>query len=129
DPWLADDLQQDVAAALLAQPAAARLGRAWLATVARNLAGMLARRRARESRRLRELALREPAPPTDELAASAELQQRAVAAVLALPRPQRDTVLLRFMHGLSLQATALEMGVPEETVRTRQRRALARLRA
>src|SRR5262249_43146422 len=41
----------------------------------------------------------------------------------------RDTVLLRFMHGLSPPATAAAMGVPEETVRTRQKRALVMLRA
>src|SRR5262245_56272853 len=121
------DLQQDVALAALSQPEAP-VGRSWLAAVARNLAIGLLRRRSAEQRRLSALAPREPVPSAAELAAAAELQQRAVAAVLALPEVYRDTVLLRFMQGLSLHATALAMGVPEETVRTRQKRALALLR-
>lgn len=129
DADLAAELQQDVALAALSQPAPAELGRSWLAAVAHNLAALLRRRRGRELARLQRLPAPEPAPSPDALAAEAELQQRAVAAMLALPAPYRDTVLLRFMHGLSVQATAAAMRVPEETVRTRQRRALAMLRA
>jgi RNA polymerase sigma-70 factor (ECF subfamily) len=126
---LAADLQQDLAMAALRQPKAAATGRSWLARVARNLATSLRRRRAAERRRIDALPPREPVPSPAELVATAELQQRAVAAVLSLPIEQRDTILLRFLHGLGVAATAAAMGVPEETVRTRQRRALARLRA
>lgn len=123
---LAADLRQDVALAALRQPVT--VGRSWLATVAHNLAVTLRRRRTAERRRAEELPAPEPAPSPAELVATAELQQRAVAAVLALPEAQRDTVLMRFLEGLSVQATAAAMGVPAETVRTRQRRALATLR-
>ena len=129
DPERAADLQQEVTVAALAQPESAAGGRSWLAAVARNIAVSLRRRRAAEHRRLSALPLREPSPSPAELVATAELQQRAVAAVLALPAVYRDTVLLRFLRGLSLAATAQAMGVPEETVRTRQKRALAALRA
>lgn len=129
DPEGAADLQQDVSVAALAQPESAAGGRSWLAAVARNIAVSLRRRRAAEHRRLSALPAREPVPSPAELVATAELQQRAVAAVLALPAVYRDTVLLRFLRGLSLAATAEAMGVPEETVRTRQKRALAALRA
>ncbi|HEX6811403.1 MAG TPA: carboxypeptidase regulatory-like domain-containing protein [Planctomycetota bacterium] len=129
DAALADDLQQDVAVAALAQPLAAAAGRSWLAAVAHNLAVSRRRRRALEQRALTRLPVREQVPQPAALAAEAELQQKAVAAVLALPQVYRDTVLLRFMRGLSLQATSQAMGVPEESVRTRQQRALRMLRA
>lgn len=129
DAELAEDLQQEVMLAALAQPANARLGRSWLAAVARNLAAMLRRTKSREAARLRRLQPLAPVPSPDALAEEAELQQRAVAAVLALPQIYRDTVLLRCMRGLPVAAVAAAMGVPEETVRTRQKRALAMLRA
>jgi RNA polymerase sigma-70 factor (ECF subfamily) len=125
---LAEDLQQDVAVAALARPQQAAAGRSWLAAVARNLGVSLRRRRSAEQRRVGALPPREPAPSPAELAAAAELQQKAVAALLTLPLAYRDTLLLRFMQGLSLAETASAMGVPEETVRTRQKRALALLR-
>jgi RNA polymerase sigma-70 factor (ECF subfamily) len=128
DAELAADLQQDVTLLALRQPHAPAGGRSWMATVARNLASSLRRRSALERRTAQARLPREPMPSPDELVAAAELQQRAVAALLALPAAYRDTVLLRFMQGLSLQATAAAMGVPEETVRTRQKRALAMLR-
>lgn len=124
---LAADLEQDVVIAALARPQPAR-ERSWLATVARNLAATLRRRQSAERRRLAVLPPREPVPSAAELAEAAELQQKAVEAVLALPHCYRDTVLLRFLQGLSLRDTAAAMGIPEETVRTRQRRALTMLR-
>ncbi|MCA8944433.1 MAG: carboxypeptidase regulatory-like domain-containing protein, partial [Planctomycetes bacterium] len=52
----------------------------------------------------------------------------AVTAVTRLEEPYRTTILLRFMKGLSIREVAREMNVPVETVRTRQRRGLAKLR-
>ena len=129
DADLAADLQQDLAVAALSQPDAAAGGRSWFTVVARNLAVSLRRQRSAEDRRMQALPQREPPPQPAELVATAELQQRAVAAVLALPAVYRDTVLMRFMQGMTLRAVAEAMGVPEETVRTRQRRALVMLRA
>lgn len=123
----ATDLEQDVVVAALTRPQPAR-ERSWLSAVARNLAATVHRRRSAERRQLSGLPSPEPSPSAAELAATAELQQRAVAAVLALPRAYRDTILLRFFQGLPMQAAAAAMGVPEETARTRQRRALAMLR-
>lgn len=129
DATLAEDLHQDVVVAALMQPVPSSAGRSWFARVARNLAAMLRRSGARERARLQRLPEPEPVPSPAALAAAAEQQQRAVAAVLALPQVYRDTVLLRFLKGQSLQETAQAMGVPEETVRTRQRRALEMLRS
>lgn len=129
DAWDADDLEQATWAAAVARPPAdGSSPRGWLATVMRRLAHNFRRDAAR--RRGRELAapLREPAPSTDELAARADAEQIVIRAVLALEEPYRSVVLLRFFEGLSARAVAARLGVPLDTVRTRLRRALARLR-
>ena len=50
-------------------------------------------------------------------------------ALMELDEPYRETLLLRYMKGLSVPAVARRMSVPVESVRTRQNRALAQLRA
>ncbi|MGE3174465.1 MAG: sigma-70 family RNA polymerase sigma factor [Planctomycetota bacterium] len=127
DPEEAADLQQDVAVAALradGRPA----GRPWLAAVARRLAALRRRRAAREVARLARLVPTAAAASAADVVADAELQRRAVDAVLALPPHYRDTILLRFLRGLSVDATARQLGVGIDTVRVRQKRALARLR-
>ena len=54
----AADLQQDIAVAAL-NSGGRPIGRAWLATVARNLAALVRRRSARETSRLEKLAVPE----------------------------------------------------------------------
>src|SRR5262245_2004586 len=54
--------------------------------------------------------------------------RRVVSSVLALEEPYRDVVLLRFFEDLPPREVARRLGVPTETVRTRTRRALDRLR-
>ncbi len=125
---VADDLTQDVHLAALQANSARATGRPWLAAVAANLGRLLHRRERRERERLLRLASPAAAPSAAELVEQAELQQRAVAAVLALPEPYRDVVLMRFLQGMSLEDTARRLAMPLETVRTRQRRALALLR-
>ena len=49
-------------------------------------------------------------------------------ALRRLPDPLREVVILRYFTGLTLQETAAVMGIPQGTVVTRQRRALALLR-
>jgi RNA polymerase sigma factor (sigma-70 family) len=49
-------------------------------------------------------------------------------AVASLPRVQRDTVVLRYLEGMSRKEIAREMNCSEFTVRTRLTRALAKLR-
>jgi len=129
DEHRAEDVAQATLLAGLERPPRVRSLRAWLGAVARNLA--VSRRRADESRRLREraVAAREPLPPVDELVARLEIQRLLVDAVLSLDEPYRTTVLLRFFHGLTPAEVAARMAVPVETARTRQRRALALLRA
>src|SRR5262245_42373893 len=123
----ADDLVQEVSLAAL-QSGARPIGRPWLAAVAGNLSRLFHRRSQRERQRLLRLATPAVSPSAAELVEQAELQQRAVTAVLELPPLQRDVVLMRFLQGLSLDDTAQRLQLPLETVRTRQRRALAALR-
>lgn len=132
----AADLEQDVALAALAADrrdggagSGDRANRSWFATVACNLAALARRRARRTAQRLQHLHRREQASSPAELVATAEQQQRAVAAVLALPAAYRDTILARFLEGLTVEQAARHLGVPVETVRTRQQRALRQLRA
>ncbi len=123
----APDLAQDLAVAALSR-SPAKLGRSWFRVVGRNLAISSIRGKARERKHQAQLQSPEPVTTPADLAETAELQQRAVAAVLALPPKYRDTVWMRVMQDMPIAAVAHAMGVPEETVRTRQRRALARIR-
>ena len=126
---LADDAVQDAfTVALRSQPRERGRLRAWLGGITRRKALEIRRQEAR--RRAREGLVR---PGTlclepDALAMRADLGRRLISHVLELPEPYRHVLLLRFQSGLSIRAVATTLDIPVETVRTRQRRALARLR-
>jgi Sigma-70, region 4 len=63
-----------------------------------------------------------------ELAAMEETRRRVVAAVLALPEPQRGVILLRHWSGLSCAEIAARRDENESTVRNRLMRAHEKLR-
>lgn len=130
DPAGADDVVQETwVAAIERAPPEARSLRAWLAQVARNAARMAWRTEARRRRRER-LVARAEAVPSPELVRERERAREAVVqAVLRLEDPYRDVVLLRFYEGLAPRDAARRLGLPVETVRTRTRRAIERLRA
>lgn len=128
DPESADDVVQDALVVALTRPP--RLGWnlwAWFSGVVRN--------KAREQRRL---LLRRAAPLGDhdpvgasfqpDLSERMETQRRLFDAVLALPEPYRQVVWLRHFEDLPPRTIAVRLTVPVETVRTRHRRALGRLR-
>jgi RNA polymerase sigma-70 factor (ECF subfamily) len=103
--------------------------RGWLGRAARHLA---ANRRRSEDRRARheELAAApEPSEDPQQKAAEAELLHRLVDAVYALDEPYCGTILARHFEGLSPRALAARLDVPLATVRSREQRALALLRA
>jgi len=62
-----------------------------------------------------------PAGPTN-------ISRELLAAVNALPRPQREVVVMRFGDGLSLQQIADASGIPLGTVKSRLHHALAAMR-
>jgi hypothetical protein len=64
----------------------------------------------------------------DDVVQRVEAHRRVVNAVSDLDEPYRTTVLLRFYEELPPREIARRMAVPVETVRTRLRRALDRLR-
>jgi RNA polymerase sigma factor (sigma-70 family) len=126
----ADDLEQEAwLAAVNAPPPEGGSPRAWLGTVLRRTAAKVRlrdeRREKREQASARDGAMKSPA----ELVAAAEMHERVVRAVLALPEPYRAAVLWRYFEGLSPGEISRRTGTPIETVRSRLRRALMLLRA
>ncbi|MCZ6786926.1 MAG: sigma-70 family RNA polymerase sigma factor [Planctomycetota bacterium] len=130
DEHRAEDVTQEVLLAAIRKPppAGARLG-AWLGVVARNLA--LRERRSTHRRQERELRAARPegGDSVAETVARLETQRLLVDAVLLLDEPYRSTVVQRFLDGRSAEEIARLTGTPVETVRTRIKRALRRLRA
>ncbi|HZO07770.1 MAG TPA: sigma-70 family RNA polymerase sigma factor, partial [Myxococcota bacterium] len=124
----ADDLAQETWLASLQSPAAIESFPAWLAAIARRLAGRSRRAGARRSGREERAARAEAIPSTADILQREEARQRVVAAVLALEEPLRTTLVLRFLEDLPPRAVAARMAVPVETVRTRTRRGLETLR-
>ncbi|MBK6939588.1 MAG: sigma-70 family RNA polymerase sigma factor [Planctomycetes bacterium] len=128
DAHLAEDVAQDAwTASMRGAPQRASLG-AWLAGVTRKLS--LKALRSNERRLRRELGSATPeTPPSTDALVAREAARRAVAdAVLALPDATRTVIVWRFFDGLSPGAIARRLGEPVETVRTRIKRGLDRLR-
>src|SRR5262245_12798966 len=129
DPDRADDLAQRTWLMLLRERVAAVSLRGFVATVMRRLAQRERRGELREASKVAALPRPEAVPSAATIAAREELRARVVKAVLALPQPYREVVLLRFFEHLPPRAIARRLQLPVETVRTRQKRALAQLRS
>ncbi len=126
----AEDLLQEAWLAILAKPP--RHGsnlRGYLARLLQRLSFRKLRETRRRGARERAVTPREALPGGADVVARAEIHRRTVAAVLALEEPYRTTILLRFFDDLTPSEIAEREGVPLETARTRQKRALAMLRA
>ncbi|MEQ8766476.1 MAG: sigma-70 family RNA polymerase sigma factor [Planctomycetota bacterium] len=123
-----DIVQQTWLTALQRPPRKAASLRAWLAQVARHAAFNMQRgERRRQHREVRSAKL-EAGMPTDEIVARLSVHRELVDAVLALEEPYRKTILLRFYEDLTPTQIAERTNVPLETVRSRLRRGLQRLR-
>ncbi len=134
DAHLGDDAAQETwLAALQAAQAPslfASFGRAWLAVVARNAVLQALRGKARRARREQAAAAaRRNGGDAGAPGLEAEVAERLRAAVQGLPPEAREAITLRYFADLLPCAIADRLGVPVETVRTRLKRALARLRA
>ncbi|RMH45059.1 MAG: RNA polymerase sigma factor [Deltaproteobacteria bacterium] len=66
--------------------------------------------------------------PSDRRAASSELRAKLHAAIARLSDEQREVFLMREMLGLPFKEIAAVVGVPENTVKSRMRYALEKLR-
>jgi RNA polymerase sigma-70 factor (ECF subfamily) len=66
--------------------------------------------------------------PTDAAAEAPTLRKRLAAAVDTLPDDQREVFLMRQLGGLSFREIGESLGVPENTIKSRMRYALEKLR-
>lgn len=128
----AEDLAQDAwVAALDARSHGAQVHSwgGWLTGALQRLAVRGRRNAARRRSREQRAAPADALPSTAEIVAREEARRRVVEAVLALDEPARAVILLRYFENLPPREIARRLGLPVETVRTRARRALERLRA
>ncbi|MDF1838443.1 MAG: sigma-70 family RNA polymerase sigma factor, partial [Planctomycetota bacterium] len=129
DPGAAEDLVQDTwLAALRAKPDPARPLRPWLARVMRNGATQRLRRAAGRLAKESEAARPETVPSARELVERAEQQRYLVDAVLAMPEPYREVLLLRYYEGLTPAQIADSLNMLPATVRTHLHRGILKLR-
>ena len=111
------------------------LARPWLYGIATNLVAKHRRREARRLRAVARLAAQRRLPveedPADPVSADVDASgewQRVAAAVMALPPPERDALILHVWESLSYEDVAAALDIPVGTVRSRLHRARARLR-
>lgn len=103
--------------------------RPWLASVMRGLRSNRRRSDRRRSGREERHEASFEAPSTEALVSRAETAEALSAAARDLPEPQRRTVLLHFLEGLSVQEIARREQKPADTIRWRLRKGLELLRA
>jgi RNA polymerase sigma factor (sigma-70 family) len=104
----------------------------WLLGITRNLCLDLLRQRASvhhqeltENTQGKDRLL---LPTVDDIAANRVLQERVQAALVHLPREQRDVVEWIFFQGKTRRTIAEEQNIPFGTINTRARLALKKLR-
>lgn len=136
DEQLAGEITQDVFTYLWELPGRVDLARGSL----RSYLAVVTHRRAvdairRNERRMRIEAAAAPHEyedgPEDEVVAAATVSwqhDRLVHALAELPSEQRRAVELAYYDGLSYKQVARTLGIPEGTVKSRLRLAMARLR-
>lgn len=130
DPSAADDLVQETwLAALRRPPSDPDAARPWLARTLKNL--RISRWRQSHARHAREQERAQPdsVRPDHELLDRVEEATRMLDAVGRLDEPHRLCILRRYYEDWTPRQIAAHEGVSVETVKTRLRRARARLRA
>lgn len=101
--------------------------RSWLFAIAHNVVINARRDASRDDPLTVVIDLTDPGPSLEELAVTEERQRSVRQALVRLPEEQRRVVELR-LAGLTGPEVARALGRSHESVRTTQRRALARLR-
>lgn len=129
DANLADEVVQETwLAAVRSPPGKADNPRSWLSMTLRNVIRMLRRAEHRRRRREQAAAVPEKTPSAAEIAAREEVKKRVAQAVLSLQEPYRSALLLHYFKAMTYREIAKKLNVPLETVRTRIKRGLVRLR-
>ena len=107
-------------------------GLTWILTIARTRALDLARAHGRRASRQEALESAADAAANEasshEACAGRELRERLLRAMALLPANQRAAIETAYFEGLSYTEAASALGLPEGTVKTRIRLALAALR-
>lgn len=125
DVQVAEELAQDALLQLCRKWPSVDRPRAWLVTVATNLANSWLRRRMAE----RRAYLRHGHPPEHSHDPDSAAVMAVREAVAALPARQRTAVILRYFEHLTVAETAEVMGCAEGTVKANTHRGIASLRA
>jgi RNA polymerase sigma-70 factor (ECF subfamily) len=116
------------AAGTFAGSATAGNGVGWLWTIAAHRLVDAFRRRARQNQ-LPAVALTETvAPAAEDEVMAARVGQELEHALLVLPPEARQVLQAMVLDGFSVRETSLLLGVPENTVKSRARRARLALR-
>ncbi len=135
----AEDVVQDACMRALAalETAAIERPRAWVLAIVRNTAfTWLAKNRPKsvlltdDAQLLETAAAGDPgagAPNPEEALIAAADQTAVESAIEALPRPFREVIVMREIHGLSYREIAAAIGAPVGTVMSRLARARALL--
>lgn len=127
--WV-DEITQDAWAALHTARASYRPEaqfRTWLYQIARNRLIDLLRQKELEAEELAPELSDDSSPP--ELLAARQQDQLLHAAIRALPSEQREALVLQQYSGLSMEEIAEVTGAERETVKSRLRYAMQKLRA
>lgn len=125
----ADDIEQQTwLAALQHPPRHDASPRGWLSRVVRNAARKSARSRKRRARHEGTALAAQQAEATIDLVARQAMIRHIADVVGDLDEPYRSVIIHRFYDGMPPRDIARHLGVPVETVRTRIKRALGRMR-
>ncbi|MCP3914536.1 MAG: sigma-70 family RNA polymerase sigma factor [bacterium] len=126
---LSDDIEQQTWLTVLERPPRHDAGlRAWLSLVVRNVAIRSFRAEGRRVLRERRAWSERDDGEVDEDLGFEALRGALATELAALEPIYRDVLRSRYDDGLSTQAIAEQLAIPQETVRTRLKRGLAQLR-
>ncbi|HTF90237.1 MAG TPA: sigma-70 family RNA polymerase sigma factor [Planctomycetota bacterium] len=129
DAATADDTVQNAWVAALSKPPLRGVPvRPWLARVVHNAVRMGVRTEQRRTQRELLVAREEAMVSAHDSVEQAERQSELVAALIALDEPYKTTLILRYFESLPPRTIAARLEVPVETVNTRLKRGLQRLR-
>ena len=124
-----EDLAHDALLRVLQHPPERENAGAWIQRICRNLHVDAWRDVSRAQRISRDAPACPPSRSGEDVVLAQERRRVVRRALLALPRPQRRALILRFYGGWSFERIAARLGMREATMRTRVHRALAALRA